>query len=98
MNDFKKFYLKNTDQLPQHDQSISDEILEICRELYSQNTLYSPEDLLRIASDEYIQKEIEYINNKISDSTVYILEEIKEKFPAKELNKDKEDLKNEEKH
>jgi hypothetical protein len=92
MKDFKKFYLKNTDQLPKHDPDISEALLEICRELYSQNQNYSPEDLLRISSDNYVQKEIEFIRNKISDSSVYLLEEIREKFPVKELNNPKEEL------
>lgn len=91
MSSFKSLFGKPISKV--YDKDCYEAILEICREIYSQHSSYSPEDLLKISSDLYLNKEIEVIRNKISDSSVYLLDVIKEKFPPKELNKIKEDIK-----
>jgi hypothetical protein len=91
MSSFKSLFGKPVSKT--YDKDSYEAILEICREIYSQHSSYSPEDLLKISSDLYLNKEMEVIRNKISDSSVYLLDVIKEKFPPKELNKIKEDIK-----
>lgn len=91
MSSFKSLFGKQASKT--YDKDCYESILEICREIYSQNQTYSPDDLLKISSDMYLNKEIELVRNKINDSSVYLIDVIKEKFPPKELNKIKEDIK-----
>lgn len=91
---FKKLFLENTEQKPKIDMSVCDEILEIVRELYSQNQYQRAEDLYMTASDIYSRRILEEVKKKVQDGLVYTTDIIKEKFPQKDLNNKKEDLEN----
>ena len=95
---FKKLFLENTEQKPKPDMSVCDDILEIARELYSQNQFQSAEDLYMVASEIYAKRILEEVKKKIQDGLVYTTDLIKQKYPQKELdnfiNNRKEELSN----
>lgn len=88
MNDsFKTFYKKTTPNKP--DQSASDEILEIAKQIYSKKTELTPEELFSLSSEAYLQTVIEDVKEKMNNSFVYVVDEIRKRFPQK-INNDKE--------
>jgi len=95
---FKKFIQENSEQTPKPDMSVSDDILEIARELYSQNQYQTAEDLYMVASEIYAKRVLEEVKKKIQDGLVYTTDLIKQKYPQKDLNsfinKDKEESEN----
>lgn len=82
MNDsFKTFYKKTTPKKP--DQSVSDEILEIAKQIYSKKTELTPEELFSLSGETYLQIVIDDVKDKIDSSFVYIVDEIRKRFPQK---------------
>lgn len=90
-NSFKTFYKKEPSKKGR-DKTVSDEIFSICRELRNKNPEQLPEEIFAIASEQYIESVISDVREKIDNSAVYVIDEIKSKLPVV-INKDKEVLK-----
>ncbi len=82
MNDsFKTFYKKTTPK--KMDQSVSDGILEIAKQAYDMRKELTPEELFALSGETYLQTVIDDVKEKMDGSFVYVVDEIRKRFPQK---------------
>lgn len=101
---FKQFYLKENKSenvaKPKLNKTVTDKLVEISEEIYSQNPTMTNQDLITIAADTYIRNEMERIQREVDDSRIYAAEIVFEKCPQKKIgddinNSNSEETKNE---
>lgn len=89
---FKNFYIKENKlenvAKPKLNKTVVDALVEIAKEIYSQNATMTAEDLISVATDTYLRTEMERIQRQVDDSKVYATEEVLKKYPQKEIQSD----------